>query len=70
MIVPVVEIVSNLWPRFHAAIVPIHKPMMIDKMVDVPTRTSVGQTRSIILSRTGWLYCAELPKSRTRRFFR
>ncbi len=47
---------SKVWPRFHAATVPIQRPMMIDRTVDVPTSTIVGQSRSHIRWLTGWRY--------------
>ena len=56
VIVPVVDIWSNFRPRFQAAIVPIQRPMTIDRIVEVPTSTTVGHSRSSIRPRTDWLY--------------
>ena len=48
-----VETLSNFPPRFHAPRMPSQTPITIARTVDVPTSSSVGQSRSAIRSLTG-----------------
>ena len=48
-----VEILSNFPPRFQAPMMPIQTPITIARTVEVPTSSSVGQSRSQISSLTG-----------------
>jgi hypothetical protein len=44
---------SNTLPRRHAPRMPTHSPIAVDRRVDRPSTSTVGQIRSAITSETG-----------------
>jgi hypothetical protein len=44
---------SNTLPRRHAPRMPIHSPIAVDSMVEMPSSSTVGQIRSAMISDTG-----------------
>ena len=48
-----VEARSKVLPRFQAPMTPIQTPMTIARIVEVPTSSTVGHSRSMIRSLTG-----------------
>ena len=49
---------------------PSQTPMIVARIVDVPTSRIVGHIRSTISCETGTRYCSEMPRSPVRVFFR
>ena len=60
------EPVSNVLPRCHAPLIPIRIPSTVDRIVAVPTRSTVGQTFSETTVITGRPEMNEYPNSPRR----
>ena len=47
------DVLSNVLPRFQPLRMPMRTPITVARIVDVPTRRTVGHIRSWIRSATG-----------------
>ena len=58
---------SKVLPRFQPPRMPIQTPMTVDRIVEMPTSSSVGQIRSPMTVPTGWEYLIDRPRSPWRK---